>query len=163
MGHLKKDGTSWLAITHKTYNHTHKQWATWRKMGHLDRLLPKDGTSWLAQGPDYTQNSQSHTQWATWRKMGQLGRLLPKDVTFWLAQGPNYTQNSQSRTHTMGHLTKDGTSWQVAANGWDILTSTRTHYTQDVQSHTHTHTMGHLTKGAWDILVGWCRRMEHPD
>ena len=124
MGHLTKDGTAWQAAVRQ------KMWH--KKMGHLDRLLPKDGTSWLAQGPNYTQHSQSltHTMghltkdgtaWQAavrqkmWhKKMGHLDRLLPKDGTSWLAQGPNYTQHSQSLTHTMGHLTKDGTAWQAA-------------------------------------------------
>ena len=53
----------------------------------------------------------------------------------------------------MGHLTKDGTSWQVAAEGWDILTSTRTQlHTRRTITHPHN---GPLDQ-RWDSLTGCC-------
>ena len=128
-------------------------------MGHLDRLLPKDGTSWLAHGPNYTQDIQSHTQWATWLKMGHLDKLLPKDGTSWLAQGPNYTQDLQSHIHTQWPP-DERSSWQYAAEYWDIQTSTRTQLHNKIHNHTHTQW---ATWRRWVILTGCCQMMGHPD
>ena len=86
-------------------------------------------------------------------------KLLPKDGTSWLVQGPNYTQDVQSHIHTQWPP-DERSSWQYAAEYWDIQTSTRTQLHNKIHNHTHTQW---ATWRRWDILTGCCQRMGHPD
>ncbi len=64
---------------------------------------------------------------------------------------------------------KDDTSWQAVAEGWNILTDTRTytHTLRDTHKakliFTNSVYMDGPPDERWCILTGCCRRMKHPD
>ena len=139
MGHLDrllpKDGTSWLAqepnYTQDIQSHT--QWATWWKIWHL-----KDGTYWQAAAEGYgtswiahkTRCIATHTKNATLqKKMGDILKGCCRRIGNFLfaqTQKPNYIQKVVSHTLWFTWQKLGQLHWQVAAEGWDILSSTKT-------------------------------------